>query len=183
MEEQKISNLTIGKEYELYFNLKAYKVLALNDNKVTLPGLTVEKQKIHNEENGSNKNIVRESTYLNAEFDPNSMEIILSDNTISYSKDSHIGGPRGFLLLQRNHYIDDYYNKIIIILHENFEFDILEGNKLSFVKNKKEFSAAKKLISLMKLIEASIKDIYDILAIALISLILLLVQINSRNKE
>lgn len=135
LEEQKISNLTIGKEYELYFNLKAYKVLALNDNKVTLPGLTVEKQKIHNEENGSNKNIVRESTYLNAEFDPNSMEIILSDNTISYSKDSHIGGPRGFLLLQRNHYIDDYYNKIIIILPENFEFDILEGNKLSFVKN------------------------------------------------
>ena len=41
LKEQNISNLTKGKEYELYYNLMKYKVVVLDNEKVTLPGLTV----------------------------------------------------------------------------------------------------------------------------------------------
>jgi len=54
--EQNIPNLIEGKEYSLYFNLKEYKVLALDDNKVTLPGLTVQRTKIRDgEKDGAQK--------------------------------------------------------------------------------------------------------------------------------
>ena len=59
LKEQNISNLTKGKEYELYYNFMKYKVEALDNEKVTLPGLTVWKHEIHDEENGSDKNIIK----------------------------------------------------------------------------------------------------------------------------
>ena len=51
LKEQNISNLFKGNEYELYYNLLKYKVVALDNEKVTLPGLTVCKLEIHDEEN------------------------------------------------------------------------------------------------------------------------------------
>jgi len=152
--EQNIPNLIEGKEYSLYFNLKEYKVLALDDNKVTLPGLTVQRTKIRDgEKDGAQKfhdkllNIEK----IDATFDPNSMEIKLRDDKIYYRKDSHIGCLRidykdPFIKFfkgefnkinkpyYRNYYIDIYYDEIFINLPENFEFDILEGNNLRFNK-------------------------------------------------
>ena len=99
-----------------------------------MPGLTILRQKIRDEENGSVKNLVMETIKINAYFDPDSMEIKLSDNKIKYWKDTHTGSLRGKLLLYRNTYIDDYFHKMIICLPENFEFDVLKGNNLCFDK-------------------------------------------------
>ena len=70
-----------------------------------MPGLTILRQKIRDEENGSVKNLVMETIKINAYFDPDSMEIKLSDNKIKYWKDTHTGSLRGKLLLYRNTYI------------------------------------------------------------------------------
>lgn len=151
LKEQNISNLIKGNEYELYYNLLKYKVVALDNEKVTLPGLTVWKHEIHDEENGSDKNIIKKKTNINAYFDPETMEIKLSDNSIHYRKESHVGSLRidikgtirrvyrghfkKLIKAHRNDYIDDFYNKMFINLPENFEFDILEGNNLVFDKD------------------------------------------------
>ena len=134
LKEQNISNLIKGKEYVLYFNFIGYKVVALDDNKVTLPGLIVLRQKMRDEENGGVKNLIMERDNLNAYFDPDSMEIRLSDNKIEYWKGSHTGCLRGYFQYYRNIYIDDYFYKMFVSLPENFEFDILEGNNLIFEK-------------------------------------------------
>ena len=151
LKEQNISNLTKGKEYELYYNLMKYKVVVLDNEKVTLPGLTVWKHEIHDEENGSDKNIIKKKININAYFDPDAMEIKLSDNIIHYRKESHVGSSRidikgtfrrvyrghlkNLINAHRNNYIDDFFDKMFINLPENFEFDILEGNNLIFDKN------------------------------------------------
>jgi len=132
--EQNIPNLIKGKEYTLYFNFKEYKVIALDNNKVTLPGLIVQRQTLRDEENGGVKNGVEKTININAYFDPDSMEIRLSNKIIEYWKGSHTGSLRGRFLLHRNTYIDDYFYKMIINLPENFEFNALEGNKLCFKK-------------------------------------------------
>ena len=148
--EKNISNLTKGKEYKLFYNLIKYKVVALDNEKVTLPGLTVWRHEIHDEENGSAKNNIKKKIKIDAYFDPDSMEIKLSDNKIYYRKKSHNGSSKidikgSFRRIYRGHlkkmikakrknYIDDFYNKMFINLPENFEFDILEGNNLNFDK-------------------------------------------------
>ena len=123
-----------GREYVLYFNFKGYKVVALGNNKVTLPGLNVLRQELYDEENGGIKNLIHKSTGINAYFDPDSMEIRLSDNEIKYWKGSHTGCRRGFFQNHRNTYIEDHFYRMIISLPENFEFDVLEGNNLYFDK-------------------------------------------------
>ena len=134
LREQNISNLIEGREYVLYFNFKGYKVVALGNNKVTLPGLNVLRQELYEEENGGIKNIIHESNGINAYFDPDSMEIRLSDNEIKYWKGSHTGCRRGFFQNHRNTYIEDHFYRMIISLPENFEFDVLKGNNLTFDK-------------------------------------------------
>ena len=134
LEEQNISNLIKGKEYVLYFNFKGYKVVALDDNKVTLPGLIIQRQELADEENGRVKNLTIKITDINAYFDPDSMEIRLSDNKIKYWKSSHTGCRRGIFQSHRDTYIDDHFHKMIISLPENFEFDVLKGNNLNFEK-------------------------------------------------
>ena len=134
LREQNISNLIKGREYVLYFNFKGYKVVALGDNKVALPGLTVLRLKIRDEENGGIKDLIIDSTDIKTYFDPDSMEIRLSDNEIKYWKGSHTGCLRGHFQSYRNTYIDDYFYRMIISLPENFEFDVLEGNNLYFDK-------------------------------------------------
>ena len=132
LREQNISNLIKGREYVLYFNFKGYKVVALGNNKVTLPGLNVLRQELYEEENGGIKNIIDKTTGINAYFDPDSMEIRLSDNEIKYWKGSHTGCRRGFFQNHRNTYIEDHFYRMIISLPENFEFDVLKGNNLTF---------------------------------------------------
>ena len=132
--EQNIQNLTKGTQYELYYNKKPYNVLALDNTKVTLPGLSVIRQQVHDEENGKCKNDIRESININTYYEPNAMEIKLNDNKLYYSKGTHTGGLRGFPP-HRNTYIDDYHNRMYINLPKNFEFDIMQGNNLSFIKN------------------------------------------------
>lgn len=134
LREQNISNLIKGREYVLYFNFKGYKVVALGNNKVTLPGLNVLRQELYDEENGGIKNLIHKSTGINAYFDPDSMEIRLSDNEIKYWKGSHTGCRRGFFQNHRNTYIEDHFYRMIISLPENFEFDVLKGNNLTFDK-------------------------------------------------
>ena len=131
--EQNIPNLTKGKEYKLYYNEKPYKIIAVDSEKITLPGLSVLKQRLHDEENGKIKKEIKESTNISAFYEPNSMEIKLDDNVMQYKKSSHIGGLRGFLP-HRNTYTDIYYNKMYIVLSKDFEFNILEGNNLNFDK-------------------------------------------------
>ena len=106
----------------------------MDNTKVSLPGLSVIRQQVHDEENGNCKNDIRESININAYYEPNTMEIKLNDNKLYYSKGAHTGGLRGFPP-HRNHYIDDYHNRMYINLPNNFEFDIMQGNNLSFVKN------------------------------------------------
>ena len=97
-----------------------------------MPGLSVLKQRLHDEENGNLKKEIKESTNISAFYDPNSMEIKLDDNIMQYLKSSHTGGLRGFPP-RRKTYIDIYYNRMYINLLKDFEFNILEGNNLNFL--------------------------------------------------
>ena len=91
--------------------------------------------KVYDEENGNHKNITKEIINIDTIFDPDSMEIKLRDNKIYYSKKSHneslrvdVKGTlrriyRGHFKkipkIYKNHYIDDFYDNIIISLLEN----------------------------------------------------------------
>ena len=131
--EQNIQNLTKGKEYELYYNKKPYKIIALDSEKITLPELSAVRDNIHDEENGNCKNEVKETNSVSTFYDPNSMEIKLDDNKLYYNKGSHKGGMRGFPP-HRNTYVDDYHDQMRIFLSKNFEFDNLDGRNLNFSK-------------------------------------------------